>query len=220
MRAKILSAVIFSAALSSAGAANAAIVTNGDFSNGLTGWTQFGSGTTPGQGITAITTGGNNSTGYNDNVPNYNGTSHAAFFVDDNAQESLYQFVSLVAGTTYKFSYGLYATGSGAANPFSFTLFNSISDILVSNTSSNTDVPVGQWTDYSYTFTATSTSSNNLLDFYFTSGSYPAKDVLLADVNISAVPEPSTWAMMILGFLGVGFMAYRRKQSGAAVSAA
>jgi hypothetical protein len=29
-----------------------------------------------------------------------------------------------------------------------------------------------------------------------------------------AVPEPSTWAMMLLGFAGVGFMACRRKQSG------
>lgn len=28
---------------------------------------------------------------------------------------------------------------------------------------------------------------------------------------VGAVPEPSTWAMMILGFAGVGFMAYRRK---------
>ena len=27
----------------------------------------------------------------------------------------------------------------------------------------------------------------------------------------SAVPEPSTWAMMVLGFVGVGFMAYRRR---------
>jgi hypothetical protein len=27
----------------------------------------------------------------------------------------------------------------------------------------------------------------------------------------SGVPEPATWAMMILGFFGVGFMAYRRK---------
>jgi hypothetical protein len=27
----------------------------------------------------------------------------------------------------------------------------------------------------------------------------------------AAVPEPSTWAMMILGFSGLGFMAYRRK---------
>jgi hypothetical protein len=28
----------------------------------------------------------------------------------------------------------------------------------------------------------------------------------------SAVPEPSTWAMLLLlGFAGIGFMAYRRK---------
>ena len=30
---------------------------------------------------------------------------------------------------------------------------------------------------------------------------------------VAAVPEPSTWAMMILGFAGVGFMAYRRKST-------
>lgn len=29
--------------------------------------------------------------------------------------------------------------------------------------------------------------------------------------NVAAVPEPSTWAMMILGFAGIGFMAYRRR---------
>jgi hypothetical protein len=29
--------------------------------------------------------------------------------------------------------------------------------------------------------------------------------------NVGAVPEPSTWAMMVLGFLGIGFMAYRRR---------
>ena len=28
---------------------------------------------------------------------------------------------------------------------------------------------------------------------------------------LAAVPELSTWAMMLLGFAGVGFMAYRRK---------
>jgi hypothetical protein len=29
--------------------------------------------------------------------------------------------------------------------------------------------------------------------------------------QVAAVPEPSTWAMMLLGFAGIGFMAYRRK---------
>jgi PEP-CTERM motif len=28
---------------------------------------------------------------------------------------------------------------------------------------------------------------------------------------VTAVPEPSTWAMMIFGFLGLGFMAYRKR---------
>ena len=34
---------------------------------------------------------------------------------------------------------------------------------------------------------------------------------LLDNVVLTAVPEASTWAMMLLGFLGAGFMAYRRK---------
>jgi hypothetical protein len=34
-----------------------------------------------------------------------------------------------------------------------------------------------------------------------------------------AVPEPSTWAMLILGFAGVGFMAYRRKSKPSLIAA-
>ena len=44
---------------------------------------------------------------------------------------------------------------------------------------------------------------------------------LTGNIVLAAVPELSTWAMMILGFLGLGFMAHRRKnQMAAAVSAA
>jgi hypothetical protein len=39
-----------------------------------------------------------------------------------------------------------------------------------------------------------------------TEGAAPA-----AGRPVSGVPEPSTWAMMILGFAGIGFMAYRRR---------
>jgi hypothetical protein len=37
--------------------------------------------------------------------------------------------------------------------------------------------------------------------------------------EIAAVPEPSTWAMMFLGFAGIGFMAYRRKSKLALMAA-
>lgn len=41
-----------------------------------------------------------------------------------------------------------------------------------------------------------------------------------ATVSVTtAVPEPSTWAMMILGFIGIGFMAYRRKSTPAFMAA-
>ena len=46
-------------------------------------------------------------------------------------------------------------------------------------------------------------------------GNYDNHGTIIATITsseeVTAVPEPSTWAMMILGFAGVGFMAYRRK---------
>lgn len=47
----------------------------------------------------------------------------------------------------------------------------------------------------------------NLLDFNVASVTVSVQD------NVGAVPEPSTWAMMLLGFLGLGCMACRRKHS-------
>jgi hypothetical protein len=37
--------------------------------------------------------------------------------------------------------------------------------------------------------------------------------------SISSVPEPSTWAMMFLGFIGLGFARYRKAMVGTALSA-
>jgi PEP-CTERM motif-containing protein len=33
-------------------------------------------------------------------------------------------------------------------------------------------------------------------------------------VAAGGVPEPSTWAMMLLGFAGLGFAGYRKAKSG------
>jgi len=45
-------------------------------------------------------------------------------------------------------------------------------------------------------------------------------DDIAGTAQVAAVPEPSTWAMMLLGFAGVGFAAYRRKRNTLANAAA
>jgi hypothetical protein len=48
-----------------------------------------------------------------------------------------------------------------------------------------------------------------------TTGGVAANSVTIT----ASVPEPATWAMMILGFLGIGFMAYRRQSKPALIAA-
>jgi hypothetical protein len=45
-------------------------------------------------------------------------------------------------------------------------------------------------------------------------------ETISVSVMTTAVPELSTWAMLLIGLFGLGFTAYRRKQSGAAIAAA
>src|ERR1700722_19461508 len=52
--------------------------------------------------------------------------------------------------------------------------------------------------------------SINTTGFRFLDVSAVAGNVLLREIDASAVPEPSTWAMMLLGFAGLGFFGYRR----------
>jgi PEP-CTERM motif len=33
----------------------------------------------------------------------------------------------------------------------------------------------------------------------------------VSDNVVTAIPEPSTWAMLLIGFAGIGFAAYRRR---------
>jgi hypothetical protein len=64
--------------------------------------------------------------------------------------------------------------------------------------------------------------TGSLSDPTFVPGTYfgtNGESLTITDMT-AAVPEPSTWAMMILGFCGLGFMAYRRRQNGAALSVA
>ena len=53
-------------------------------------------------------------------------------------------------------------------------------------------------------FTAAGESFNEFKQVQFSAAGIPP-----------SIPETATWAMMILGFMGVGFMAYRRRNEGA-----
>lgn len=66
-----------------------------------------------------------------------------------------------------------------------------------------------------HAFSFNPTAGGNTLTFVITDTGPPT--AFRVDGFASAVPEASTWAMMMLGFFGVGFLAYRRKSQGAAV---
>ena len=62
--------------------------------------------------------------------------------------------------------------------------------------------------------------------YHLTNGTGEADNIyanlttLTVSEHVAAVPEPSTWAMMLLGFAGVSFAAYRKKKRGTFTMAA
>jgi hypothetical protein len=70
-------------------------------------------------------------------------------------------------------------------------------------------------------FTFTTTTAGNLV---FASLAGPGSNNvgnILDNVSLAtAAPEPATWAMMLIGFAGVAFVAYRRSRRSVAVAAA
>jgi hypothetical protein len=101
-----------------------------------------------------------------------------------------------------------------SGNSFSSLVFDS-ADNLVGITAS-----FGGGNGNSANTLGISTARDDTISFAFdppgNGEGHTAKGVVVTQVA-AAVPEASTWAMMILGFLGLSFMAYRRKQNGPAL---
>ena len=122
----------------------------------------------------------------------------------------------LTAGKTFTLSFFAAQRPGYANDPFTvnYTPFDDTDPLLLTVTAGSTD-----WTKYSTTFTG---QGNGLITFTgLNSNSGGDFNVGLDAVSIStsAVPEPSTWAMMLLGFGGLGFLAYRKAQKGKAGTA-
>jgi hypothetical protein len=70
-------------------------------------------------------------------------------------------------------------------------------------------IGVGNFFEIGTSFSGPANAAGELKLFYWDSNFSDNTQYVTA--QISAVPEPSTWAMMILGFAGVGYLAYRRR---------
>jgi hypothetical protein len=78
---------------------------------------------------------------------------------------------------------------------------------------------VGYWTPNSFTVVATATTEDLVFSSVPTTGS-PSYGNEITNVSLNATPLPSTWTMLIAGFIGLGFFAYRGTKKGSAAIAA
>jgi hypothetical protein len=131
--------------------------------------------------------------------------TYGLFFGNVGSDAILSQTLSTSAGTAYSISFWL---DMDPRTPNDVNLSFGGTQVF-----SATNIPATGWTEFFATGTASSNST--LLSFGLRDDpAYSGLDDISVTPITAAVPEPSTWAMMILGFAGVGFMAYRRKQNG------
>jgi hypothetical protein len=215
----IVSSAAIGIAVASLGSSLAAtnIVGNPDFANGLNDWTVSGQ-------VLPQYSANNWRLDYTD-FPTYDGATHD---VGEGCGQgwncTLSQTLATTPGLTYTLSFAFnpgYCVGTDAAQcdgPDGYNALYGYNGNLTAYFGGNqvatfTDGSEG-WTVYSYSVTASSAST--VLSFV----GYQNPDTNgLNDISVT-VPEPSTWAMMLLGFAGLGFAGHRRARAGHAAHAA
>jgi len=117
-------------------------------------------------------------------------------------------------------------TGTGAGVVDGHGNFNDTVDLFDGFTNSATSVSwtltntsATPWTSGASVLTANALGFDAAAHiFAYTPGNLAAGAIVtgFAAESVTGVPEPATWAMMLLGFLSVGFMAYRRNNKASA----
>ena len=92
----------------------------------------------------------------------------------------------------------------------SSVLFNYIGPTNIGNVINNGN-GYADWTLNTVSLAGLAQTDGILFHAIWNNASDGGESFFLVSTTVGAVPEPSTWAMMILGFIGVGFLAYRRK---------
>lgn len=196
-------------------AADAAVFQNGSFETSSLG--DIGDFTTLNAGSTAIT-GWTVASGNIDYIGTYWTAADGARSLDLNGlvPGSIAQTFDVTNGQTYQVTFYLAGNPAGGPNPKTLQSSAGATVLLSSFDTTGHDLQNMGWTPVSFDFTATGPTET--LTFLSTTTGDSGNSIdptafgpALDNVSVTAVPEPSTWAMMILGFLSVGFAAYRRK---------
>ena len=223
-RSLAAAAIAAIATLAASGAGAATLVNNGDFANIGTIWvnnTGLGSDdiqsalATPPPGWTVV---GNNEFWFSSDN-NYSGIASSPlngsmYAIDLTGQTNskpyggLQQTIVTTPGQAYVLTFDL---GSSLRWNNSTTGLAALTASAAGSSQLFTLAPSSNNTWATETLNFIATGGSTTIEFLADS-SYTSEYTGLDNVNVSsAVPEPSTWAMLLLGFAGVGFMTYRRK---------
>ena len=196
---RILSTLAVAALAVSGGAAGAASLVNGSFESGPTP----GSFLTLGTGSTAVT-GWTVSAGTIDYIGSYWTAQDGVRSLDlaGNSPGAVSQSIATTVGQAYRITYWIARNPDGGLNPRTgfIDVGGGVTQFLYSGSGNRANM---QWQQETFDFTATGASTT--LTFAAdpaTAGQFfgPALD----NISIGAVPEPTAWALLILGFGVVG----------------
>ncbi len=132
--------------------------------------------------------------------------------------EGISQSVATTIGNTYRLTVGLSdENGPGLTSVLNVLIGSQLNQVtLAADSSGFFHRPFETYT-YDYVATSSLTTISFIL---FSSTDFGNNDPLIDGVSfqqiaVGAVPEPSTWVMLIAGFAGIGFMGYRRRRKAA-----
>ncbi len=116
----------------------------------------------------------------------------------------LFRDFDLTAGLQYTLNFDLAGNHVNSAQENVQVKFGNVTEVF--------SLPMAAgWTPYSLVFTPNQTKTYTLS--FWNNNSNDNVGMLLDNVNVTAVPEPETYAMMLAGLGLVGFMARRRRKA-------
>jgi hypothetical protein len=143
------------------------------------------------------------------------GTYFLYFGTESGDPSVLSQTFSDVAGANYSVSFWAFdgTTGPGWYDPIDFLTVTAGGVTGVTLYGSATTRPT-TYSNYVFNFIG---SGSDTLTMTGQSGycCWQIDNIAVNGPAVSPIPEPSTWAMMLLGFAGLGFAGYRRNKSAA-----